>query len=130
MRRVSPTAAELARWNAKRPSLRESLGRVGMAALSIAGLALGLWVITAFGRLIGYESTVAWWFSAYFVVGAVIATLGALAIFGFAWWAAAERWGGFCFVFGWLPAAILAFVSWWIIVPLWAVLLIAWAVLL
>lgn len=96
---------------------------IGVGAALV--LAIG-WLTERGGTLLGYDGSLGWWVGAYFVVGAVLASLSALAAFGFSWWASAEKWGGICFVFGWLPAGIIAFISWWAVLVLWGPALLGW----
>lgn len=71
------------------------------------------------GDLIAYEPTFEWWFGAYGIVGAIIATLIALVAFFGVWYEASLKWGAFAFIMGWLPSGILAFISWWLVLALW-----------
>lgn len=120
-----------AQASASRPMAEAASIGAWIVGLAIcAGLvAVAAWVVPAVGDWLSYESTWEWWITAYFVAGMIIASLAGLAVFAATWWWSAERWGGVCFVFGWLPAGIITALSWPLIVCLWGPALIIWGLM-
>jgi hypothetical protein len=86
----------------------------------------GIWLLQSAAVWFNYEPTWQWWLGAYLVVGLIIASLSSLAIFVGSWWWSADKWGGICFVLGWLPASIMAVIAWPFIVFLWAPIIFVW----
>jgi hypothetical protein len=64
--------------------------------------------------------------SYYLMASAGVGLLGAIALFFGVWWWGAQRWGVLCFLAGWIPAAIIAYLGFWIIAALWPLLAIGW----
>jgi len=62
------------------------------------------------------------WFGIYIVGAVIVGVLGALAVFLGAWFLAAQQWGVWAYLLGWLPASILAFVSMYVIGALWPII--------
>ena len=57
----------------------------------------------------------------YLVISIVIGAVGALGIFAATWFFGADQFGVWAFLFGWLPAAILAFVGFYLVGLLWPI---------
>jgi hypothetical protein len=64
--------------------------------------------------------------SYYLAASAVVGLLGAVVLFFWIWWLSARRWGVLCFLAGWLPAGIIAYISFWVITLLWPLLVMGW----
>jgi len=127
--------AELKRQNeARGRSLKEDASEVvglvfGLVVIGFL-LAGAAWLAPMVGEWLAFEPTWQWWLGAYLIVGLFVASISSLVIFAVSWWWSADTWGAFCFVFGWLPAGILAAIAWPLIVFLWGPALLAWSVLL
>jgi hypothetical protein len=130
MKNTPLTPEELARFNAPRVPFRERASQVGISAIVLAivvSLFLGgWWLFSTVGTWLSYEPTWQWWGGAYFICGVILASLSWLAIFGSVWWWSAERWGGICFVLGWIPSGIIATICWPLIAFLWGIALLGW----
>lgn len=64
----------------------------------------------------------------YAGLSAIIGGIAALALFFGTWWWSSERWGALCFLFGWLPASIVAYLGFWLVGAFWPFVVISYAV--
>ena len=98
---------------------RRGLGVIATVTVIVLFLAANRF-LEWFVEVVEYESTWQWWLSAYLIIGLLVAALSAFVGFFVIWWMAAKKWGGVAFVFGWLPASILAVLGGFLLIFLWA----------
>ena len=63
----------------------------------------------------------------YVIASGVIGGAAAVLLFFGSWWWSSERWGALCFLLGWIPAFILAYLSFFIVGALWPLILVGYA---